>query len=164
MPQPQPLCRYFCNSCGVSGLSNVVPGPFRVPAAQGSPTWKRPCPSCAGELVDLSYAMAREHVEQAYGQDKKRRDKIAVIISAPLAIVGLIIGALVSFMTTVSTNHIGVFNVAIPLLVAGMLFTLSSKLIENFLPAKARDPDMSLAEIAQLEQIRRAEDHAPLGA
>jgi type III secretory pathway component EscS len=112
----------------------------------------------------LSYAIARDHVERAWEQDKKRRDKIAVIVSAPLAIVGLLVGVLVSIMTTVGTNHIGVFNVAIPLLVAGMLFTLSSRLIENLLPAKARDPDMSLAEVEQLEQIRRAEDHAPLGA
>jgi hypothetical protein len=156
---PQPLRRYFCSSCGVSGLSDVVPGPFRVAAGQGSPTWKRACPSCAGELVDLSYAIAREHVERAWEQDKTRRDKIAVIVSAPLAIVGLIVGVGVSYIMTVSTNHIGVFNVAIPLLVAGMLFMLSSRLIENFLPAKARDPDMSLAEVEQLEQIRRAEDH-----
>jgi type III secretory pathway component EscS len=158
MPQPQPFLRYFCNSCGAGGMSNGVPGPFRVPAAQGSPTWKRPCPKCAGELVDLSYAIARDHVEQAYEQDKKRRDKIAVIISAPVAIVGLIIGVLVSIMLTAGTNRIGVFNIAIPLLVAGMLFTVSSHIIERLLPAKARDPDISLTEIEKLEQIRRAED------
>ncbi|MFO7563999.1 MAG: hypothetical protein R6X02_15240 [Enhygromyxa sp.] len=160
MPQSQPLRRYFCNSCGVSGLSNTVPGPFRVPAAQGSPTWKRPCPACAGELVDLSYAIARDYVEQACEQDKKRRDKIAVIVSAPLAVVGLIIGVLVSFMMTAGTNRIGVFNVLIPLLAAGMLFTVSSRLIEHLLPAKARDPEMSLAEVEKLEQIRRVEDRS----
>ena len=141
-------------------MSDVVPGPFRVPAAQGSPTWKRPCPACAGEFVDLSYAIARDHVEQACEQDKKRRDKIAVIVSAPVAIVGLIIGVLVSITVTAGTNRIGVFNVVIPLLVAGMLFTLSSRLIEHLLPAKARDPEMSLAEIEKLEQIRRAEDQS----
>jgi ABC-type transport system involved in cytochrome bd biosynthesis fused ATPase/permease subunit len=141
-------------------MSNVVPGPFSVPPAPGSPTWKRPCPSCAGELVDLSFAVARDHVEQAWEQDKKRRDKIAVIVSAPLAVVGLIVGVLVSMVMTAGTNRIGVFNIAIPLVAAGMLFTLSSRLIEHLLPAKARDPDMSLAEIEKLEQIRRAEDRS----
>jgi hypothetical protein len=160
MPQPQPFLRYFCNSCGGAGMSNGVPGPFRVPAAQGSPTWKRPCPACGGDLVDLSYAMARDHVEQAYEQDKKRRDKIAVIISAPLAIVGLLIGVWVSFTLTVGTNRIGVFNILIPLLVAGMLFTVSSHIIERLLPAKARDADISLADIEKLEQVRHAEERS----
>lgn len=153
----QPLRRYFCSSCAVSGTSDVVPGPFRVPAAHGTPAWKRPCPSCGGELVDLSYAVAREHVEQAWEHDKKRRDKIAVAVSAPVAVVGLIVGVLLSIGLTAGTNRIGVFNLLIPLFAAGILFTGSSQLIERLLPAKARDPDMSLGEIEQLEQIWRSE-------
>lgn len=138
-------------------MNSVVPGPFRVPAARGAVTWKRSCPSCSGDLVDLSYALARDHVDQAWEEDKKRRDKIGVIVSAPVAIVGLIIGVFVSLMLTEGTNRIGVFNVAIPLLMAGALFTVCSQLIERLVPAKAKDPDMSLAEIEKLEEIRRAE-------
>lgn len=137
-------------------MSDVVPGPFRVAAAQGTPAWKRPCPSCGGDLVDLSHAAARDHVEQAWEQDKKRRDKIAVVISAPVALVGLVAGGFASMIVTEGTNKIGVFNIAIPLLTAGMLFVVASKLLERMLPAKARDPDMSMAEVERLEQIGRA--------
>lgn len=139
-------------------MSDSVPGPFRVPAPAGTQAWSRPCPSCGGQFVDLSYAVARSHVELAWEEDKKRRDKIAVIVSAPLAVVGLLAGLFVSVGLTATTKRVGVFNIAIPFLVAGALFTVSSKILEQVLPKKVKDPDISLVEVDLLEQVRKAED------
>ncbi|PRQ08795.1 hypothetical protein [Enhygromyxa salina] len=75
-----------------------------------------------------------------------------------MALVGLVVGILVSVLLTAGTNRIGVFNIAIPLIMAGGFFMLSHRLTERLVPVKAKDPYMRLSEIETLEQIQRAEE------
>ena len=52
-------------------------------------------------------------------------------------------------------------GIAVLLLTAGALFRVASTLVERIVPARAKDPALTMAEIKKLEAIRKAQLAAP---